>query len=176
MAQLENNFILNAQSNPFYSQIIMFFRFIDDCFCIFSDASKISEFLDWFNTIHGSIKFTMEGSTKEVHFLDTVVYKDSDSKLAVKLYIQPTDKNNYLHFNSFHRMKMNIPYGQFLRIRRNSMHDRDYQTHADRLKQQFLQRGYPAGVIDTAEVRARHRETLCLPLNRMTLLRDYFGL
>lgn len=66
------------------------------------------------NQIHPSIKFTVEGSVKEVHFLDTVGYKNQESRLVVKPYVKPTDRNNYLHFQSFHRrqLKVNIPYGQ----------------------------------------------------------------
>lgn len=46
MAQLENDFILNAQVNPFHHQIFKFYRFIDDCFCILTDASVLTEFLE----------------------------------------------------------------------------------------------------------------------------------
>lgn len=137
----------------------MFYRFIDDCFGILADASVLTDFLDWLNSIHESIKFTMEGSTTEVHFLDTIVFKDETNLLAVKPYIKPTDKNNYLHFFSHHKhqLKCNIPYGQLLRIKRNSTHHRDYQFHAKRIKDQFLQRGYPAGVINAVDVRADQR-------------------
>lgn len=141
MAQLERRFILSDQMNPLFTKIVFFYRFIDDCFCVLSDASILDGFLDWLNTIHSSIKFTMEGSRKEVHFLDTIVYKDETNKLAVRPFVKPTDKNNYLHFKSFHKhqLKENIPYGQLLRIKRNSTHHRDYLFHSERLKGQLLQ-------------------------------------
>lgn len=100
----------------------------------------------------------------------------------MKPYVKPTDRNNYLHFYSFHKhqLKTNIPYGQFLRVMKNSTRDSDYRTHAKRLKEQFLKRGYPMGIINAAELRARQRarESLFSPRqndnqHRLFLALDY---
>lgn len=111
------------------------------------------------NQIHSSIKFTVEGHLKEVHFLDTIVYKNENCMLNVKPYSKPTDKNIFLHFKSFHRrqLKINIPYGQFLRLRRNASKEADYETHAKKLSRQFQARGYPKRAIQAAEQKARAR-------------------
>lgn len=166
MARLEEDLILNAEQNPFRSHILMFWQYIDDYFCIFSDPSQLTQFMEWINQIHPSISFTVEGSATEVHFLDTIVYKDDQNKLAVKPYVKPTDKNNYLHFGSLHRiqLRLNIPYGQFLRLKRNVSRDSDFRKHAECLNAQFLARGYPEGIVKSAKQRAnqRPRESLFL--------------
>lgn len=55
MSDLENQTILHCENNPFYSSILMFFRFIDDCFCIFKGAHQIKNFIEWLNTVHPTI-------------------------------------------------------------------------------------------------------------------------
>lgn len=101
----------------------------------------------------------MEGNIKEVHFLDTIVFKDEHNYLSVRPYVKPTDKNNYLHFKSFHKrhLKVNIPYGQFLRLKRNSTKNGDYLAHAQHLKGLFSDRGYPKDVITDAASKALQR-------------------
>lgn len=75
--------------------------------------------------------------------------------------------NNYLHFGSFHRhqLKTNIPYGQLLRLKRNSTSFMDYQEHVKRLTGAFLAWGYPSGMINEAVRRAweHPRDTLFKP-------------
>lgn len=125
-----------------------------------TEYTRIQEFLEWLNNIHASIKFTIVGTPNETRFLDTIVYRSKNHTLAVKPYIKPTVRNNYLHFGSFHKhqLKTNIPYGQFLRLKRNSTADQDYQMHAKHLAQSFQRRGYPSGVVMEAARRANERE------------------
>lgn len=49
---------------------------------------------------------------------------------------------------------MNIPYGQFLHLKRNFTNTVDYQLHRNRLQEQFTKKGYPTGIIDMAVKRA----------------------
>lgn len=65
MACMEDEFILNKHINPFRPNITMFWRFTDNCLCIFTDNTKTQDFLEWLNNIHSSIKFTMEGVQNE---------------------------------------------------------------------------------------------------------------
>lgn len=97
MARMEEDHILNHQSNPFRSKILMYWCFIDDCLCTFTDHTQLNDFLDWLNNIHASITFTMEGDSKKTHFLDTLMFRSAENKLVVKPYIKPTDRNDYLY-------------------------------------------------------------------------------
>lgn len=159
MALMEEQFILNQLNNPFWQDIQMFWHFIDDCLCIFTNRTKVYDFLEWLNNIHPSIFFTLKSNPNKTHFLDTIVYRSKNNTLAVKPYTKPTDRNNYLHFGSFHKhqLKTNIPYGQFLRLKCNSTLDQDYQLHAKRLIHSFQARGYSSGVVREAVRRANER-------------------
>lgn len=148
----------------FFNSIFLFLRYIDDCFCVFSDPDSTSGFLNWLNLLHETIVFTMEGYTNSVDFLDTTVYRNVHDTLGVKPFVKPTDHNTYLHFNSFHtrQLRTNIPYGQFLHLKRNATDNNDFLIHAERLCVQFLDRSYPAAIVCDAEMRAisRSRESL----------------
>lgn len=73
--------------------------------------------------------------------------------------MKPTDKNTYLHFGLFHsrHLRTNIPYGQFLRIKRNSTTIEDFSSHKRRLQKQFIARGYPEGIVNVAARRAESK-------------------
>ena len=55
-----------------------------------------------------------------MNFLDTNVHLNPDGTLKTSLYKKPTDRNAYLHYLSYHTPKQisNIPYGQFLRVKK----------------------------------------------------------
>lgn len=152
MSSLEVNFILNPSTNPFFQHIFKFFCFIDDCFCVYTDPASFPDFVAWLNNIHPTISFTLESSTTSINFLDTTVYLTDRSTLAIRPFIKKTDMNTYLHFRSFHphHLRSNIPYGQFLRVKRNSTSEWDYKTHSQQLCKQFLVRQYPSTVIQNA--------------------------
>lgn len=159
IAHLEEEWILNKDHNHFFKSINIFVCYIDDCFCVFEDPEAVDDFVLWLNGIHDKINFTHEGDKFKVNFLDTTVYRTDSNQLAVRPFIKPTDKNTYLHFKSYHtrHLRNNIPYGQFLLMKRNSTEDRDIIQQAHRLRQQFLQRVYPSGIICDAEDRAWNR-------------------
>lgn len=140
----------------FSVQFFLFYHFIDDC--VFKDVSAVDSFIECY-TIHPSIKFTFEGSRDNINFLDTMVFRTEHHTLAVKPFVKPMDKNTYLHFGSFHprHLKVNIPFGQFLRICSEY-----FDFHIQRLQRQFVARGHPTGVMNTAanRVAARARSTL----------------
>lgn len=159
-----NLFMARKERNPFFHSIFLFLPYIDDCFCVFTDPDSVNEFLSWLNAIHETITFTMEGESQHVYFLDTTVFHNEDDVLGVKPFVKPTDRNTYLHFRSFHTLQLrtNIPYGQFLHLKRNAPEDKYFRSHAKRLRLQFLNRVYPAAIVHEAEARAltRNRDSL----------------
>lgn len=59
------------------------------------------EFSGYLNTIHNTIKFTMETEFTTVHFLDTRI-TNSGKSWTIDLYSKPTDANSLLCAKSFH--------------------------------------------------------------------------
>lgn len=110
------------------------------------------------------MNFTFTSSDSQVNFLDTSVYKTALNTLAIKPYVKPTDMNSYFHFTSYHPRYLwsNIPFGQFLRLKRNSTSILDFQQQSKRMRQQFINRGYPPDIVQTVAARAETRERVTL--------------
>ena len=140
-------------------------RYIDDIFGLFKGSNEeLTHYVQYLNNSHDTIKFTMETSESHIPFLDTLVYTHN-SKIKTKLYIKPTDKKQYLHFNSEHvqHVKKGIPYAQALRLRRIIVEDDIFLEELNTLKLKFTSRSYPNLLVDTALNRAKN-------LNRADLL------
>lgn len=155
MANLEEKFIFNPSNNPFFNNIQHYHRYIDDLILIYTHPQSIDAFLQWFDTIHESIRFSAKSHKNCVSFLGTVVYRNSD-KLGVRLHVKGTDRNSYLNFRSFHpfSLKCNIPFSQFLRIKRNCTKTADFDTFSRSLREKFIARDYPKDVVDDSLRRA----------------------
>lgn len=112
--------------------------------------------------------------TKQVNFLDTTVYVTVEQTLAVKVYHKPTDRNSLLHFKSFHPWSLvnNLPYGQFLHLKRNSTRDQHFQEESNTLSRQLKQRGYPHKVINEALCKAQRTKRESLLMNKQRLNRN----
>lgn len=160
MVQLEDRHILNKDSNPFFKDIILFYRCIDDCFCIYSNIQTLQAFSTWLNTLHPNIKFTSEIDKTQISFLDTTVYKNNQNQLSVKPFVKKNDMNTYLHFQSHHprHLRANIPYCQFLHIKRNATDQTQFQHSSRIMHHQFLRKGYPNGIVAMARMRVEQRD------------------
>lgn len=81
-----------------------------------------------------------------------------------------TDRNTYLHYSSFHpkHLKDNLPYGQLLRLKRNSTDTNDFNKEADNLYKQLQARGYPKQVLNRTLTRSSciSRTSLLQPKRR----------
>ena len=98
MDQLEQGFLKTQHLQP-----LMWWRYIDDIFFIWSHSSEeLSSFMNELNLHHATIKFTHEVSQHEISFLDTTVKLAPDGTLSTTLYSKPTDAHLYLHHSSNH--------------------------------------------------------------------------
>ena len=133
-------------------QPILYLRFIDDVFMLWTHGeTQLLRFIDHVNGANDNIKFTHEFSRHQVSFLDTMV-NFRQGELVTDLYSKPTDRHNYLHYNSAHPQscKTSIPYSQFLRVRRICSTKADYIRHVLDLSRVFLRRNYPEPLIRQA--------------------------
>ena len=85
-------------------------------FCIWTQDSQKS---DCINSLHPTIKFTMDYSTTEINFLGVTVTKVGN-KLETDLYCKPNNMQQYLHAKLCHHnvYKRSIAYGQVVRFKR----------------------------------------------------------
>ena len=169
-----NIFMNDFEEKHVYShrlQPAAWYRYIDDIFCLWQHGEdELEKFTTHLNSVHETIKFTIEKSRTSVSFLDTEVHLDN-SHIYTTLYVKPTDRNNYLPFDSAHpyHCKKGLPYGQFLRIWRICSRVEDYHHHCVDKAALLRQKGYPQSLIDEAYVKARDktRDELLRPTEKM---------
>ena len=90
LGKLEEETIL---IEPFSKYILEYVRFLDDIFIVWKGSLELlKNFETHINSIHQTIKFTMEYSTEEINFLDTTIYIDKKTReFKSKVFIKPTD-------------------------------------------------------------------------------------
>ena len=121
-------------------------------------------FIDHLNSRVVTITFTDETSHDRVSFLDVTV-KLVDGVLQTDLFSKPTDSHDYLLYHSAHPQRCkDIPYSQFLRIRRICSNLEDFELNVLHLAGHFQLRGYPQDLILEAAIQARRldRDSLLL--------------
>ncbi len=78
-----------------------FLRYVDDIFCVFDDSAHVNEFLNFLNSYHNNLKFTVEESINHsLSFLDCLVRKNSDCSFSTTVYRKPTYTGLMLNFCS----------------------------------------------------------------------------
>ena len=155
MAEFERLYIHDRTDLPY--KPLLWLRFIDDIFCLWPHGETcLHEFTNYLNSRHPRIKFTCSFSTDSVEFLDTKVYLE-DNTLKTSLFIKPTSSLAYLQRTSCHPIHvfLSLPYGEFLRTRRNSTDYSSYDHSAKIILDAFVDRGYDAATLTQAMLKAR---------------------
>ena len=86
-------------------KLSVYWRFLDDIFMIWEHSKEdFYKFVKILNSHHPSITVKAELSSESMHFLDTVVYKQTDLRRQAhtKVYLKPTDTLELLHKKSHH--------------------------------------------------------------------------
>ena len=91
--------ILN--STPSHFKPVFFKRYVDDTFALFKHESEAELFLDFINSLHPNIKYTLEKETNgKLAFLDLLVSRGSDG-FNTEVYRKQTFTGLGLNFYSF---------------------------------------------------------------------------
>ena len=100
---------------------VTWYRYIDDIFSVWLDAlSGFDDFLQRLNNLVPSIKFKVEWEVdNKLPFLDILLH-NVDGSLKFSVYRKPTHSGSYLHFFSYHslRVKKSVVSSMFLRAYR----------------------------------------------------------
>ena len=146
MHYLESNMLNQSTLKP-----KTWLRFIDDIFMTWQHGIQaLTLFMDMLNSHHPTIKFTYECNTKEVVFLNTIVYKTASNQLLTRAYHKPTDNKQYLHFHPVHpkKQKESVPYGLLIRSRRICSEEKFFEEEARNILQQLRHRKYPQDLLE----------------------------
>ena len=86
-------------------QNLIFFRYVDDTFCLFHSEHDVIIFFDYINSRHPNIRFTMEKEAHhKLHFLDVLVDNNDPNSLLTSVYRKKTFTGlltNYFSFTSY---------------------------------------------------------------------------
>ena len=159
MSQFEEKHVYTYRLKP-----LAWYRYIDDVFCIWQHGDiELNNFVEHLNNTHDTIKLSMETSKVEISFLDTMVKLDN-GEIITDLYCKPTDRNNYLPFNSTHtyHCKKRLPYGQFLRLRRICSRDEDLLTQSAKKAALLLQKQYPMELLINSYLKPQAKDRVDL--------------
>ena len=141
----------------YHKQPLLWKRFIDDIFVIWQyTESDLDDFTTYLNESMPSIKFEVDKSHTNAHFLDVTIQLNNKGELSTTLYTKPTDSHNYINFTSCHQKscRMGIPYGQFLRLRRICSTEESFVAESRKLSLYFHRADYPAELIQSSFERA----------------------
>ena len=78
-------------------------RYIDDVLGLWTHGEdKLKKFFEDLNSIHPTIKFTIESTAKtsSIAFLDTTIRVQPNRSFSTELYIKPTSAGIIMHFES----------------------------------------------------------------------------
>ena len=111
--------------------------------------------MEYIHQAQKALTFTSKWDKHSIDFLDFTI-KHEDGRLITTLYRKSTDKNSLLVYHSFHphALRDGLPFGQFLRIRRNCTKREDYFREAHFLRDRLAKRAYPKREIRRALKRA----------------------
>ena len=113
------------------TKVLCCYRLVDDIFMIWKETEpELKNFFSKLNSLHPSIKFDCKSSRNEIKFLETTVCINNSNKLTIKLYKKDTDRTAYLHYKSYHPLKLkdNIRFGQALRVKKVCSENTDVEN------------------------------------------------
>ncbi len=119
----------DEQLSEYNKQPIFYKRFIDDGFGLWTHGiDELMKFFDYANKIHENIKVELRWNTTQIDFLDKKIQLE-DNKITTDLYSKPTDKHQYVQYDSDHptNVKKAIPYGLGIRLKRICSDENKYR-------------------------------------------------
>jgi len=157
MADFEEKALTKAYLKP-----KLWLRYVDDTFVIWTHGRKeLGSFVEYLNSIHESIKFTMELETNHsLPFLDVLVKRKTDGALAFDVFRKKTHTDRYLHATSHHHPAQIAGAANTLAYRSKVLTD---DAHRDlemkRLRKALQSNGYPEKTINKALSRDINNKT-----------------
>ena len=135
---------------PLEYKPIMYNRYVDDCFLMFRDVSHVDAFLDYLNTKHKNIKYTVEyENNNQLPFLDILITKQGNG-LVTDVYRKSTFTGLGLNFLSF------VPYIYKINSVKTLIHRayslcsnwKFFDNEICKLRNYFNNNGYPCFLFD----------------------------
>ena len=127
---------------------IYYKRYVDDTFVIFRNQEHAHHFLDYMNTRHNNISFTMElEQNNQIPFLDILIKKTSNG-IDTSVYRKPTYTGLGINFISscYENFKLNAFNTMFYRAFRLTSSFENFHNEIKFLERFFMQNGYMSNI------------------------------
>ena len=145
MCNFEEKWVANVDSRP-----SIWFRYVDDAFALFDNVASATKFLEYLNTRHPNINFTLIECEEnhEIPFLDVRI-KRNLSTFTTTVHRKTTFPGLYTKWDSFtpRKYKINLIRTLTYRCLRICSSSSLLQLALFDLKKTLLQNGYPRGVL-----------------------------
>ena len=118
---------------------LLWMRYIDDIFLLWPGSpQQLCDFVDFLNTGHPTVNFTLQYNMHSIDFLDINIYKGFRFQSSGILDLQPHYKltnTSYLHFSSSHppHVQTGLLKGELTRLLRLSSSPTTYAKHVNTL-------------------------------------------
>ena len=117
---------LNIETIKQQYNIIYYGRYVDDVMIVYNNHKDIGDqILDKFNTIHNSIKFTIEKDNQiSINYLDITIEKikfHNNYTFSYNIYRKPTTSKLSIDYNSYHPDEHKLANYRFLLNRLNNI-------------------------------------------------------
>ncbi|KAJ8027444.1 hypothetical protein HOLleu_32589 [Holothuria leucospilota] len=120
-------------------------RFIHDNWGLWPHGKdSFISFMQILNNLYpNELEFTYVFDYKTITFLDVCIKRTGQGYLDTDLYVKPSFKNLYLHYDSYHNRYAldNIAYGQALRIKSICSQEKDLRRNLEILEHNLSERG-----------------------------------
>ena len=108
--------------------------------------SNLHDFLQYINYLHTKTKFTMETEqNSQLSFLDTLIQRNNDNTISVRVYRRPTHTDQYFKFTSHRlaRAKKSVITSLFDRAKKIISNPSDQEQEENHLTAVLQTNGYP---------------------------------
>ena len=164
---------------------LIYKQYRDDGFGVWNlGLPKLLAFLDYLNSLHPTIKFTMNFG-RSIDYLDARISIDPFNRFKSETFYKETETFEFLHpsSNHPHHCKNNIALSQNIRHLRLNSSPNSFLHHANLLRYNLIKRGYSARIVDRKMriYNFKHRSNLLkykkrTPLTRVPLILTYSSL
>ena len=147
MGYHERNWINNCEN----SKPIFYTRYVDDIFCLFENEGDGVAFLDYLNSQHPNIQFTIESEVDgKLSFLDVNIDKNHGSKPSTSIFRKTTFTGLMMNFLSYNPLSFKRAHVRTLVHRVYKICNTTNQLHADllELKHILARNMFPSYIIE----------------------------
>ena len=140
----ENSLLSLDNSKP-----LVYYRYVDDVFAIFTSKNNVNKFFTLLNKMHKCIAFTVEEEVSgKIHFLDINITRNSNNTFSTSVYRKENFSPHYISWNSFCPTKQKLKIIQCITNRAIKICTADcLNLEFDNIYKIFLSLGYPETVI-----------------------------